>query len=222
MRSYVFTIIALCAVNFMMAQAGRYNPPTAYIQNTASGNINVPTNVLGSPYLNEDWKLGTVQVKGQDSYQAYMRYNAFHDEMEMQENDKAVALMKRDYITAELEGTLYKIIAYVAEGSSKKGYVAVLKEGPVSFYNKQQVILREGKEASSSYSKAKPPKFERQDIYLIAFGDEKAGEVKLNKKAILSVFPDKQNDLEKFVKENKLKLKSEDEIVKLMEYYETL
>ncbi|NNF18690.1 MAG: hypothetical protein HKN61_02845 [Flavobacteriaceae bacterium] len=223
MKSTITTFcISLGIALTISAQDGRYNPPTAYIQNTASGNINVPVNVLGSPYLDEEFKLGTVLVKDDDSYTAYMRYNAFHDEIEMQENNKAVSLIKRDYVAAKLNGMLYKIIAYDSENGIQKGYAAVLKEGATSFYLKQQVVLREAKEATSSYSKGQPPKFEREDFYLLGIGDAKPVEIKLNKKSVLDQLSTKRKAVEKYVKEYKLKLKSEAEVLQLLDYYENL
>ena len=219
---YISAIATLGFFCSALAQDGRYNPPTAYIQNTASGNLNIPIDVEGSPYLDEDFKLATVIVKDDDSYSAYMRYNAFHDEMEMQENNKAVSLMKRDYVKARLDGKLYKITPFKVDGNRDQGYVVVLKEGPSALYLKEDIILREGKEATSSYSKAQPPKFERQDFYLLGIGEDTPVKIKLNKKSILNQFSSHKKDLEKFVKDNKLKLKTEEEVLKLLNYYDSL
>lgn len=212
--------LALCA--FAQSQGIRYDVPTAYMQNKRSGNLNIPSDVIGSPYVDENYKLGTVLIKEDESYSAYMRYNAFHDEMEMQEGDKAVSLMKRDYVKARLDGKLYIITPFKVDGNRDQGYVVVLKDGPTALYLKQNIILKEGKEATSSYSKAQPPKFERQDFYLLGFGEDTPASIKLNKKSVLNAFSSNRKDVEKFVKDNKLKLKTEEEVLKLLNFYDTL
>lgn len=221
-RNIIALTVFLFTVAPVLAQQGRLQLPMDYVQNSITGKNNVPTNVLGSPYLDEEFLPGTVSIKETDSYQAYMRYNAFHDEIEMQENNQAVALMKRDYVTAKIGSDLYKIVKYKEGNTPKQGYVVVKKEGPTSFYLKNKMTLKEGKEATSSYSKDQPPKFELEQTYFLAFGEEIATDVKLNKKSILGVFKDNQKALEHYVKEKKLKLKSESEVLALLNYYDSL
>ena len=104
----------------------------------------------------------------------------------------------------------------------KNGYFKALNEGNAVLLRKREMNLREGQAATSSYSKDKPPRFELVESYYISMNKETAQPVKLNKKVVLGAFSDKSSELTSFVKKNKLKLKSEAEVLKLLGYYNGL
>ena len=196
--------------------------PTVYVQNTVTGSNRLPTNVLGSPYLNEEFVIGTVTIKGQDSYQSYLRYNAYNDELEMRNGDTTNAVMKRDYISVRLGQDVFSVHPFAYEGGIKSGYFNALNEGKAVLLRRRQVILRKGQEATSSYAKDKPPKFEMEETFYISINGETAQPVKLNKKGVLNVLTDNSSALAGYVKKNKLKLKSQQEVLQLLEHYNSL
>ena len=196
--------------------------PTVYVQNTVTGSNRVPSNVLGSPYLNEEFVVGTVTIKGEESYQTLLRYNAFNDELEMRNGNTTNAVMKRDYITVRLGNEVFSVHPYAYEGGIKNGYFNALNEGNAVLLRRRQVILREGQAATSSYGKDKPPRFELEESYYLSMDGEPAQPVKLNKKGVLTALSGSNKDLGSFIKKNKLKLKSEAEVLQLLEHYNTL
>ncbi len=213
---------ALLGLNTLAQGAGRLDLPTVYVQNTVTGSNNMPTNVLGSPYLNEEFQIGTVTIKGSESYQTYVRYNAFNDEIEMRNGNTTSAVMKRNYITVNLAGEVFSIHPYDADGALKQGYFNALNKGSMQLLRRRTVELKEGSAASSSYSQDKPPKFELKQSYYLTKDGEKAKMVRLNKKGILNALSDRSTKVNAFVKKNKLKLKSEVEVIKLLDYYNSL
>lgn len=204
------------------AQGPTMELPTVYIQNTVTGSNRMPTNVLGSPYLNEEFKMGTVTIKNEESYKSYLRYNAYNDEIEMKDGATTTAVMKRDYITVRLGADVFSIHTYAYEEGVKDGYFNALNEGKAQLLRRRKVYLKAAQAATSSYSQDKPPKFEMEESFYISINGETAQPVRLNKKGVLSLFSDYQTDLSSYVKENKMKLKSTEEVVKLLEYYNTL
>ncbi len=196
--------------------------PTVYVQNTVTGSNRLPADVLGSPYLNEEFVVGTVTINGEESYQTYLRYNAFNDELEMRNGNTTNAVMKRDYVTVRIGSDVFSVHPYTYDAGIKNGYFNALNEGTAVLLRRRQVILKEGQAATSSYSKDKPPRFELEESHYISFNKETAQLVKLNKKGVLSAFTDHGAELNAFVKKNKLKLKSEAEVLQLLEYYNSL
>ncbi len=196
--------------------------PTVYVQNTVTGSNRLPTNVIGSPYLNEEFVIGTVSIKDSESYQTYLRYNAFNDELEMRNGNTTNAVMKRDYISVSLGGDVFSVHAYAYDGGIKNGYFNALNEGNAVLLRRREVILQAGQAATSSYSKDTPPRFELQEYYYISINKETAQPVKLNKKGITEVLSDQNADIAAYIKKNKLKLKSEAEVLKLLEHYNSL
>ena len=53
-------------------------------------------------------------------------------------------------------------------------------------------------------------------------GEEKLHKVKKSKKQILSAFPDAENELSSYIKAEKIDLKNEADLVKLLRYYDSL
>lgn len=196
--------------------------PTVYVQNTVTGSNRAPSNVLGSPYLNEEFVIGTVTIKGEESYQTLLRYNAFNDELEMRNGTTTSAVMKRDYITVRLGGDVFSVHAYAFNDGIKNGYFNALNDGSAVLLRRRKVILREGQVATSSYGKDKPPKFEMEESYYLSVDGETAQPVKLNKKGVLTALSGTNKDLSSYVKKNKLKLKSESEVLQLLSHYNSL
>ena len=60
--------------------------PSSYINNNTYGGINtsLPPNVVGSPYLTEEFVKGTVFIEDEKPYVAMMRDNAYQDEIQVQ------------------------------------------------------------------------------------------------------------------------------------------
>ena len=222
-KTLVIAIPALMIGYGSMAQGGPIMElPTVYIQNTVTGSNRLPANVLGSPYLNEEFVIGSVNIKGEESYKTLLRYNAYNDELEMKSGTTTSAVMKRDYISVSIGRDVFSVHAFAYEDGIKNGYFNALNEGKAVLLRRRQVILKAGQEATSSYAKDKPPKFEMQESYYITIDGETAQPVKLNKKGVLNVLADNAGDLGGYIKKNKLKLKSEQEVLKLLEHYNTL
>ncbi|MBT8206440.1 MAG: hypothetical protein KJO94_09180 [Eudoraea sp.] len=225
MRKSLFVAVPALFISYNSMAQGSQNLqlPTVYVQNTVTGSNSMPTNVIGSPYLNEEFVIGTVTIKGEESYQTYLRYNAFNDELEMRNGNTTNAVMKRDYITVRLGRDVYSIHTYAMDNDGvKDGYFSALNEGKAVLLRRRQMNLREGQAATSSYGKDKPPRFELVESYYISIDKETAQPVKLNKKGVLGAFGDKSSALNGFVKKNKLKLKSEAEVLQLLEHYNSL
>ena len=211
----------MISYNSMAQGSQNLQLPAVYVQNTVTGSNRMPTNVIGSPYLNEEFVVGTVTIKDAESYQTYLRYNAFNDELEMRNGNTTSAVMKRDYITVRIGSDVFSVHSYAYDDGIKNGYFNALNEGKAVLLRRRQVNLREGQAATSSYSKDKPPRFEMQESYYMSINGETAQLVKLNKKGVLGAFGD-NSSLNSFVKKNKIKLKSEAEVLKLLEYYNSL
>jgi hypothetical protein len=112
----------------------------------------------------------------------------------------------------------YKLIDF----EDKLTYFEVLNDGDnMKLLKKDIKKFMEAKAAENSYSSSKPAKFVLESDYYL-YDSSSIREIKLNKKALLVELDDKKSDVTKFIKLNKLKLKSEDEVVKLIAYYNSL
>lgn len=221
-KSKVLTLgaVGLFSVCSLNAQQVQVEIPAAYVQNNVIGKNGLPNNVVGSPYLVEEFNFGSVLIKGSESYKALMRYNAYRDEIEMKNSDNTIiALMKRDYIQAKFNDELYAIRSYKdGRDRARQGYFIVLaKIGDFELLHRKKMLLREGKEAASSYSNDTPPRFDEDFNYFLQYKDGQAEKVRLKKKDVLAVLPaELQDAAADIVKKNKMKLKSVNEVKDLL------
>ena len=198
-------------------------------------NINL-SNVVGTPYLEEDFVKGViVDEKNDKNSAAYLRYNNYSDvfEIKLEFNSKSVNSLERT--------PNYKFIVngekYILINSPKvinkyhyrngNGYVVALKETDnLSLYKRYAKQYEKGKKAISNYDADKPARLNTKTSYIFKFKDEYVT-VEPHKKKVLDAFTDKKAEIKKFIKENKIKFRGgtegeEEDLIKVLDYYNTL
>ncbi len=190
--------------------------PSSYINNNTYGGVNssLPPNVEGSPYLTDEFIKGTVFIENEQPYGAMMRYNAYQDEIQVQGADGISSLFKRDYVWAEIGGQSFRIETYNTRSGTSKGYFVELNRGKVRLLKRIEKEFKAGQPAVSSYSEDTPPRFEEKVTYYLVREGSPAEEVRLRKKDILEFLSSKE--IESYVKENKLRLKTEGEVIQVL------
>lgn len=195
--------------------------PMEYLQNNASGKNLIPDNVDGSPYYDESWTYGTVHIN-ETTYQRELRYNAYKDELEMKDKGQILNLMKRGYIWANIGSKTYRIEEYITDGEqTRQGYFIKLNKGTARLLVRKQKELMAAQAAASSYQRDRPARFIDKESYYLKVGERPASEIKLKEKDLLDNL-DKEAQLKAYIKANKLKLKTEDEVIQLLVYYNSL
>ena len=221
MIRFALPVLAVLCLTGLHAQHNRLELPTAYIRNESLGNNQLPQNVEGSPYYDENFRSGQIRI-GDTAYAALLRYNAFTDEIEMQEGGQVRELFKRDYISARIGDTEYAIRTYDDKGGQRQGYFRILTQGKAELLLRMTKDLQEGREATTSYGKDQPPRFtETSDYYLVSEG-KAARKVRLRKKELQESFPEKWGELEAYGKQNGLDLKTERDVIRLVQHYNAL
>ena len=183
--------------------------------------------VKGSPYENEIFKAGSIINELEKIPQTYLiRYNVYNDVIELREDkssSKISGLIKSSSIYAIISNKEYHYEEFVDENSeNNNGYFILLKKG-----NNSNLFLRKTKkfkekvEAKDSYHKETPASFIDLKSYYIKI-DKTLLPVSTKKKEFLLQFPEKENELKKYMKAEKINLKSEKDVVKLFTYYDSL
>lgn len=201
-----------------------------YLRNSGSNIISNSINyaeVSGSPYENETFQLGKVSNKLNDNVQNYlMRYNIFTDEMEIQANDdktNSQLLIKSKNIHVLLNKKEYHYESY--QTSSEKineGYFIVKYKGEnCSLFEKKNKVYQAGKPARDSFHQATPAKFKDSDEYYYKI-NETLVPLSNNKNSILKEFSNKESDLKNYMKAEKLDVKKEADLIKLIQYYDSV
>lgn len=213
-KKQVLLAVTLAATTLVRGQTS-LELPSSYINNNTYGGINnLPPDIEGSPYLTDEFVKGTVFVENEKPYAAMMRYNAYQDEIQVQGSDGISSLFKRDYIWAEIGGETFRIQTYGDRAGTSKGYFVELNRGNIRLLKRIVREFKEGQPAVSSYSQNTPPRFDEKVTYYLVREESPAREVRLRKKDILGFLSSKE--VETYVKENKLRLNSEKEVIQVL------
>ena len=220
-KKHLILALGLALAGSLSAQTS-LDLPSEYLRNNTTGGVNdnLPPNLVGSPYLTDDFKRGMVYMENETPYPAMMRYNAYQDEIQVQGPDGISTLFMRDNIWAELNGETIKIETYEKGSGTAKGYFFELNKGATRLLKKHKKVFMESAPASSSYSQEKPPRFDDDITYYLAQEGEPAKEIKLKKKDIAEIL--NSEEAQAYIKENKMKLKSEDEVIELINHLNAL
>lgn len=181
----------------------------------------------GSPFFNDNFVIGTPYLKGEKQPGIPMRFNAFTDEIEMMSGNSGdiYNMIKKGYITAEFGGKTYSLHFLLDKNSKEKeGYLITLSQpGKIQLFYKPIKILSKAKEPTSSYETYFPPSYiDESEYYIITSKNPTANIVKLKKKDILNLLADKMKDVESYVNKEKLNYKNEGDVIKIINFYNSL
>jgi len=177
----------------------------------------------GSPFLNEEFGEATVISSENEVFEKVpLRYNVYSDLFEV-ELEEGVYNLKRGGMAArvKLDDRDFVFTFYDYQSTEREGYLEVLIEGYYSLYKKYQIVFQEAEEAKP-YQEAKPAAFqERAPLFYISSGENKPVFVK-TKKNLLDIAGDKEQELKAFIKDSKLKIRDEADMVKAVEFLNSI
>ncbi len=183
---------------------------------------NSTTDVEGSPYLRETWTSGVVKAKSnRKNYDIpKLRYDAHKDELEY---DQAGSLFR---FSAENVAEFTLI-----EGTFRAGFPAVGSLTPKNFYqvlydgekNKLLKRIYVGIQTEKPYNSATIIKrFVKEESLYLLKNNVEMRRFKKDKKSFFEIITDKQPEMEAFMKEQKIKFSKEDDLIRLLEKYESI
>lgn len=203
---------------------GSFDRSSSFI--TISGDDKV--DVEGSKYIQDDFKQATISLYS--GYKFNVKYNAYDDEMEVQGKDNKSFALNKSEKNAEVtfldNNKTYGVYGYLnSEDQSISGYFQKITNGDVAnLLKKERVMFIEEKLSKTGYDAYRPPQFKRlNDQFFIKLKDSPlAIELPKNKKNIANLFPNKKDEILKFIKENKLKTNKEEDLIKLTNFINSI
>jgi len=230
----LFTVCGIAAVNTTSAQGiGKY---------TANSNVQIMqdrdgkpiltkdyTDVVGSPYLVQDWSTGIVKLDNGQTYKdVSLKYNLMEDEVYFKSEKGGEPLSFADPVseftitykdneTGETHTNYYRKGFNGISRTTPNSYFEVLSDGTVQLIKKKSVGIVVSQEWNSA-TKVKNFKDDTK-YYLVKNGQ--ATQVKKDKK-ILENFSDKKQQMENYASSNKINFKSDADLSKLVTYYNSL
>lgn len=180
------------------------------------------TTIKGTPYLDEAYADGVIFFAN-NKRTAPIRYNAYKDLIEYKQDGIARVLDPATTIKKVcVDSSTFVVEQYENKGKTVYGYFELLDSGKAKLYAKKVVKYVPPLKGRALDGSDQPAEFKRSaDMFYYKIGDsplQPVGSVK----AMISTFPDRQEELAKFAKAEKISPRNEDELLKLFRYYNTL
>ncbi|MDX8340080.1 hypothetical protein SLH46_12840 [Draconibacterium sp. IB214405] len=187
-------------------------------------NVLDESDIEGTPFLNDEFIEGTIYTYQKVQFNDIpLRYNIYNDELEFQTPDKQILALTTPEIVekAVIGENSCSYIPYQSGKKMKNGFFIVLAEGDVNLYSRPIVLFQKAKEAAA-YKEPEPAKFvERPNEYYLRVGMDAAEKIE-SKKDLVNFFSDHQEEIEAFIKNNKVKMGKEETLISLTKYYNSL
>ncbi len=174
---------------------------------------------MGSPYLNDSFVPGTIEMKGGKTYKnILLRYNINNDQVEFKSEGEIMAIDNPDRIArVRIDKQEFYYFSFYENEELKKGYLEMVRDGKYALYLRHRVILKSGSEAGAYQEATKPTFYLQKPDHFIARKDSKPFKVK-STNDILSAYKDLEEPIKKYAGKKKLKLKKEEDYINLLDY----
>jgi len=232
---HLFTIFAILFCTLSYGQADLYVTTDEISQvndlenlvrawNTNNNKETILENIEGSAYLDENFTDGDVFLATGDKYSKIpLRYNVYNDQIEFKSNSGIVYNINNPESLREL--TIGKSRFIYTDCKSKKKeikmFTEVIKEGKVSLLKHHRIKLMPSKPAET-HRDAQSPRFVNiPSEYLIQMADGKA-QLFRNKKELLNILFYKSKEINELISREKLSTTKEDELIRIIDFYNSL
>ncbi|WP_350290705.1 hypothetical protein [uncultured Croceitalea sp.] len=226
LKKVVFCLITLCVFKgYSQLQPPNNNSTLQDLAFFIDVNNKKYANAEGSKYIFEEFKLAKIDGL---SGSHLIRFDPVDNIIQLKkEDDKILSLSKKyQYKITLLDGSgVFETQQFInPEGKIENTFFErIVSTENFSLFKKQRVKFESSKPAKSSYEPAVPAKFTKlQDAYYLMNLENNPGhivEIPRKKKALLNFFGNKSKEVGKYIKNEKLKVSSGEDLVKILNYY---
>lgn len=181
--------------------------------------------VEGNPYVEKEFQKGEVVFKDSSKISGVlMRLNHNTDQIEFMEKDEILGFSKPEELARASFGN--RNFTYERYNLGKKilyGYFEVLVNGYCKLlYRRESIIKREQLPPSEMSGGNYRDYFRTTEDYYLLIDSEPAKKIIKSQKSVLKTLADQETELKKYIKENGLKIKHEENLVEVINYYNKL
>jgi len=183
--------------------------------------------IAGSPYLEKEMYQGDLILKNDKRIKNVMiRYNAYEDAVLYRIDANQMTMIDPPLINGFEYQKKDKIIAYISISflEGKPHFYEVIYMDRTTLVVQHRIKLKEKTNNAGSYgaNDMQGSAFKQSDSYFLMNWTGNFLEVKLSKKSLLPALGSHQEELQTFIKNNQLKLKDYNDLVRLLKYFDSL
>jgi hypothetical protein len=180
--------------------------------------------VEGSEYLNEKFVKGEIFTSDSERFTDIpMRFNAYHDEVEVLMPDTTIWTLtnKSNIIKIHLNSSVLVYTGFISDEGNKSGYLSLIYSGKNLLYRRDYKVFMEGVPSNGIINEIPSKIVDRQKEFFIKTD---AGLPRFFKtyKGLSEISGTQSSEIKSFIKKNKINLKKEDDLIKLMTYIDTI
>lgn len=182
--------------------------------------------IKGSPYDSDVFLLGSIfQDEQLVEKNAFLRYNIFSNEIEIKKNlsdPEYNALVRNSDMIIKIGEDVFVLVPF--EGLDEKGaYFKIIATGThLDLYKRSSVVYTQRTFPKTSYDREKPAKFTRTDTYYFMLKDGNFVEIPKKKSKLFKIMKRNEVEVKDFIKINHINLKEENDLIKLVKFYNSL
>ncbi|MDN4163920.1 hypothetical protein QWY31_00325 [Cytophagales bacterium LB-30] len=173
----------------------------------------------GNPFINEEWKTGKVYFsKDAKPFELEkLNFSVYHNEVVYIENDSKMSVPNKNQIYAFTLGD-DKFMGVIFNQKDKGFFKLLSTEGEIMVLERSLCVIQKGEPPKGYIEGTKDSFAKRTELYLMKTGHDaikinpKKGEEELNR--IIE-----SEELFKFIKDNKLKMKKKEDLIEAVNYY---
>jgi len=181
------------------------------------------SDIQGSPYLVEEFISGKIITPEDVTYEnLLLRYNAYSDDLEFQKGNDNYNIDPKSIVKkAEFGGMTYSYMNYDSFGKIQRGFFKILAEGNATLLIRYTIKFLE-KEKVQPFVDPKPARFDapKKEYYVSIVG--LPAKIIANKKSLLELFGDRKDEMESFISKNKLSIREDDSLTKIITHFNSL
>ncbi len=179
--------------------------------------------IVGTPYLEDNFIFGSVSIDKGTHADIPLRYNIYDDKVEFKQKEVIYELDPDVRIKKIIfGGHILTVEKFEYKWKTQDGYLILLDSGKLTLLSKKVVSFKERQEPRAMESTITPAKFSRlSDVFYYKVGNGKLQKLE-SIKAMIGTLPDKQKEVSEFAKKEKISPKKETELIKLVKYYNSL
>lgn len=176
----------------------------------------------GSPYYNDKWLPAVVKIKGKGEYYVdSLKYNIFT-------NSLLFSYKKIEYYVGKSNDLEYftigdtKFINFTSAEDGSQNFYEVLCDGErLKLVRNYNCTIVEGK-PSDGINPARNDKFAKDYRYFTIKKNQPARQFRMKKNSLVELMADHHDEIARYIKDKRLKMKQQEDFVKVFDYYNTL
>lgn len=186
--------------------------------------------ILGSPYLTEDFVKSKVYFGEEFQGDFFVRYNALNSEIEIKktnlQEEKPKRLLANQDLRVKYGNRELRFTTYITKkNETKNGYLSIISAGDsYTLYHRLAVKYSEGKAAANSMVMAIPSRYAHfVEYYYKKAGVDRIDQLTQKRGALLKIL-DKEirEQVNSFIKEEKIDLGEETDLIRTFEYINSI